>query len=157
MTLDPVQVEAALQELREVAEAMPPVAAMGFRIDRSDGHTLDMHAPLAVNVNDKGTAFGGSMTSLMTFSGWALVMLQLRLAGTQADVFVADSEVRYRSPVLADLRARAWLAPEQSWDTFLATLAERGRARIQMQAQVLDAEGSAAATLSGRYVAIAKR
>jgi len=157
MTLDLSQVEAALQELRAVAEAMPPVAAMGFRIDNYDGLTLDMHAPLDANVNDKGTAFGGSMTSLMTFSGWSLVMLQLRLAGARADVFVADSEVRYRSPVIAELRAQAWLAPEQSWGTFLATLAERGRARIQMQAHVLDTEGTPAATLSGRYVAIAKR
>lgn len=155
MTPDP-RIEAALQDLRALAHAMPPVAAMGFRIDRFDGTTLYMHAPLAANVNDKGTAFGGSMTSLMTFSGWALVMLQLRLAGASADVFVADSEVRYRSPVLADLRAQAWLAPKQSWDAFVATLPQRGRARIQMQAHVLDPEGMAAATLSGRYVAIAK-
>ena len=157
MTPDPVQVGSALQELRAVAQAMPPVVAMGFQIDDYNGVTLDMHAPLDANVNDKGTAFGGSMTSLMTFSGWALVMLQLRLAGTQADVFVADSEVRYRSPVIAELRAQAWLAPEQSWAMFFAALAERGRARIQIQAHMLNPEGTPAATLSARYVAIAKR
>lgn len=147
---------APLQHLRALAAGMPPVVAMGFSFGQCNGGTLDMHAPLALNVNDKGSAFGGSMTSLMTFSGWSLVMLELELAGLTADVFVADSQVRYRAPVYTDLHARAALAPGQAWQPFLETLAQRGRSSIHMQAEVLLAEGNAAATLSGRYVAIAK-
>lgn len=152
----PAVLAAPLQHLRALAAGMPPVVAMGFSFGRCDGETLEMHAPLALNVNDKGSAFGGSMTSLMTFSGWGLVMLQLELAGLTADVFVADSEVRYRAPVYTDLHARAALAPGQAWAPFLDTLKQRGRSRIHMQAEVLLPEGTAAATLAGRYVAIAK-
>lgn len=156
MRRDATVLEAPLQHLRALAAGMPPVVAMGFGFGRCDGDVLEMHAPLALNVNDKGSAFGGSMTSLMTFSGWSLVMLELALAGLQADVFVADSQVRYRAPVYADLHARAGLAPGQAWTPFLDTLKQSGRASIHMQAQVLLAEGTAAATLAGRYVAIAK-
>jgi len=148
-------VHGPLQHVRTLADSMPPMMAMGFAFGRCDGQTLEMHAPLALNVNDKGSAFGGSMTSLMTFSAWSLVMVELELAGIRADVFVADSQVRYRAPVYGDLHARAELAPGQAWASFLDTLKQSGRASIHMQAQVVLAEGAAAATLAARYVAIA--
>lgn len=156
MRREPHTVQGPLRQLRKLADGMPPVLAMGFAFGDCDGQTLEMHAPLALNVNDKGSAFGGSMTSLMTFCAWSLVMIELDLAGISADVFVADSQVRYRAPVLGDLHARAELAPGQGWATFLETLRQAGRASIHMQAQVVLAEGAAAATLSARYVAIAK-
>lgn len=156
MRREPHTVQGPLQQLRKLADGMPPVVAMGFAFGDCDGQTLEMHAPLALNVNDKGSAFGGSMTSLMTFCAWSLVMIELDLARISADVFVADSQVRYRAPVHGDLHARAELAPGQGWATFLETLRQSGRASIHMQAQVVLAEGAAAATLAARYVAIAK-
>ena len=151
-----VSKEAALETLREYTRDLPPLAAIQARVEGYDGHRLRLVAPLAANVNDKGSAFGGSMTSLMTYAGWGLVTLQLQQAGMRADVFVADSKVRYLKPLYADLRAEAMLAPEQSWELFLATLAQRGRARIHLQARVPGAEGEVMADLTGRYVAIAK-
>lgn len=156
MRREPDTLQRPLQHLRALAAGMPPVAAMGFAFGHCDGHTLEMHAPLALNVNDKGSAFGGSMTSLMTFSAWSLVMIELELAGISADVFVADSQVRYRAPVHGDLHARAELAPGSDWASFLDTLGQSGRASIHMQAQVVLAEGTPAATLAARYVAIVK-
>ena len=148
--------ESALEALRVYTRELVPLAAMQVRVGEYDGLRLHMDAPLAVNMNDKGSAFGGSMTSLMTYAGWGLVTLQLHQAGLQADVFVADSLVRYRKPLYADLRAEAELAPEESWAPFLNTLAQRGRARIQLQARIAGPEGEVMADLSGRYVAIAK-
>lgn len=148
--------ECALESLRDYTRSLPPLAAIQAAVAAYDGHRLRLTAPLAVNVNDKGSAFGGSMTSLMTYAGWGLVTLQLQQAGVRADVFVADSKVRYLKPLYADLRAEAMLAPEQSWELFLATLAQRGRARIHLQARITLAEGEVMADLAGRYVAIAK-
>jgi len=148
--------ESALENLREYTRSLPPLAAIQARVEVYDGHRLRLAAPLAANVNDKGSAFGGSMTSLMTYAGWGLVVLQLQQAGVRADVFVADSTVRYLKPLYADLCAEAVLAPEQSWELFLATLAQRGRARVHLQARIVQAEGETMADLAGRYVAIAK-
>lgn len=143
-------------QLQSTFQAMPPVLAMEVGIVGFDGESLRLRAPLAANVNDKGSAFGGSMTSLMTLAGWGLVVLRLQLAGLQADVFVADSGVRYRKPLYADLEAEALLAPDESWEPFLASFIQRGRARIGLQARILLPEGGVAAELAGRYVAIAK-
>jgi thioesterase domain-containing protein len=148
--------ESALQVLRAYTRELIPLAAIQASVAGYDGQLLRLHAPLAVNMNDKGSAFGGSMTSLMTYAGWGLVTLQLHEAGLQADVFVADSAVRYRKPLYADLHAEAELAPEESWAPFLETLVQRGRARIQLQARIVLPEGEVMADLSGRYVAIAK-
>lgn len=147
--------ESALEALRTYTRELVPLAAMQVRVAEYDGLRLRMQAPLAVNMNDKGSAFGGSMTSLMTYAGWGLVTLQLHEAGLQADVFVADSAVRYKKPLYADLHAEAELAPEEAWAPFLTTLVQRGRARIQLQARIVS-EGGLMADLSGRYVAIAK-
>ena len=152
-----MSLEEALQELREYCRGMPPVAAMQVEVEGMRGDALRLTAPLSANVNDKGNAFGGSLTSLMTVAGWGLVTLKLRLAGLKAEVYVADSQIRYLAPLYGDLVAEAVFAEGQAWDLFVDTLVQRGRARIQVDARVLLPEGGLAATLSGRYVAIAKR
>ena len=152
-----MSLEEALQELREYCRGMPPVAAMQVEVEGMRGDALRLTAPLSANVNDKGNACGGSLTSLMTVAGWGLVTLKLRVAGLKAEVYVADSQIRYLAPLYDDLVAEAVFAEGQAWDLFVDTLVQRGRARIQVDARVLLPEGGLATTLSGRYVAIAKR
>jgi len=147
---------ADLHQLQAVLSAMPPVAAMGIRLSRYAEGALHLEAPLAANVNDKDNAFGGSLASLMTLAGWGWVSLQLHLAGIEADVYVADSQLRYLKPVYEALRADAAPADPAERDTFIATLRQRGRARLGMAAQVRLSGGEVAATFSGRFVAIAK-
>ncbi len=133
--------------------AMPPVAALGLRAEAYDGLTLRLRAPLAANINDKGCAFGGSLASLLTLAGWGLVTARLAEAGLQADVYVADSEVRYKAPLFDDLVAEAALAEGEDWDAFEATLRQRGRARITIDAAVRLPDGAIATELRGRFVA----
>ena len=143
----------ALRALAAHYRAMPPVAALQLRIAGYDGARLRLHAPLSAHVNDKGCAFGGSLASLMTLAGWGLVTLRLGEAGLSAPVFVADSSVRYRAPLYADLEAEAWLA-EGSWDAACAALRGRGRASVMLEARVGTGDGGVAAECRARYVAL---
>ena len=147
---------AALRQLDAHYQAMPPVAAMRLSIAGYDGQRLRLRAPLAANVNDKGCAFGGSLGSLMTLAAWGLVTLRVQEAGMQADVFVADSRIRYLAPLFADLEAEAALDTTASWDDFVATLRERGRARTELVARVPLPDGGIAAEFAARYVAFRK-
>ena len=147
---------AALRHLDAHYQAMPPVAAMRVSIAGYDGRRLRLHAPLSANVNDKGCAFGGSLGSLMMLAAWGLVTLRVQDAGMQADVFVADSRIRYLAPLFADLEAEAELEPSASWDDFLATLRERGRARTELVARVPLPDGGVGAEFAARYVAFRK-
>src|SRR6185437_5175561 len=84
---------------REILEHIPLARAMQLRVPRYSGDELEMTAPLAPNINDKGCAFGGSMASLLTLAGWGLIELGLRTAGLDCDIYVGDSQLRYREPV----------------------------------------------------------
>ena len=141
----------ALARLNAILDGMPPVRAMAIRAQSFDGEALQLHAPLAANVNDKDCAFGGSLASLMTLAGWGWLMLKSTEAGLAAEVYVADSRLRYLAPVFGDLHGSARLAPGEDWSVALRTLAERGRARVAMHAEVTGPDGAPAATLEARF------
>jgi thioesterase domain-containing protein len=147
----------ALARLLRHYNAMPPVALMQLSITAFDGERLRLHAPLAVHVNDKGCAFGGSLASMMTLASWGLVSLEIERAGLDADVYVADSQTRYLAPLYADLDVEAELGPGTDWATFLTTLRQRGRARANLVARARLPEGGNATEFTARYVAILRR
>ena len=145
----------ALQALLKHYRSMPPVAALQLEIAGADGNCLRLRAPLAVHVNDKGCAFGGSLVSLMTLAGWGVVTLALERAGLHADVFVASSQVRYRAPLFADIEAVAEVdAVELA--AFVAAFRDGGRASVNVDARVALPDGGTACELQSRYVAIAR-
>ena len=141
--------------LHEHLRLIPQVLAMQVQLAGERDGRLCLRAPLGPNVNDKGTAFGGSLVSLMTLAGWCLVSGRLQQAGLEAEVYVADSQVGYLAPLRADLVAEAWLE-EGDWAAFLAGFRERGKARCRIAARVCLPEGGEATTFSGRFVALAK-
>ena len=151
-----MQLDDELRALDAHYRSMPPVRAMDIGIAAREGDTLTLRAPLAVNVNDKGCAFGGSLVSLMTLAGWGLVTLRCRHLGIDADVYVADSEVRYLAPLYGDLEARAALADGTGWGPFDEALRTRGRGRVRIAATVPLPDGGVATTLRASYAAIAR-
>ena len=135
---------------------MPPVAAMQLSIAGYDGQRLQLHAPLAAHVNDKGCAFGGSLASMMTLASWGLVSLHVEAAG------IAGRRVRRRQPgplpgaaVRRPRRARG-AGAGLGLGAFIATLRQRGRARAGLVARALLPDGGIATEFTARYVAIAK-
>lgn len=146
----------ALDALSAHFAGMPPVAALQPDIaDWRDGR-LRLSAPLSANVNDKGCAFGGSLVSLMTIAAWGLVFLELAQAGIEADIFVADSRVRYLKPVFEDLVVDATFDDPAERAALADTLRKQGRASIRLKSESLLADGGVAASFVGRYVAIRK-
>jgi thioesterase domain-containing protein len=143
-----------LEALNALYRAMPPVSAMQVRAVGYDGRQLRLEAPLPANVNDKGCAFGGSMAGMMTLAGWGLLTLKMQESGLPAEVYVADSHVRYLKPLYADLHAQARLEPDVDWDAFLRSFRERGRARAGVQATLCGPDGVVVAELSGRFAAL---
>jgi thioesterase domain-containing protein len=143
----------AQQLIASVRHDIPLAQAMDLQVASYSEHLLVLQVPLAPNINDKGCAFGGSLVSLMTLGGWALVELALRQHGEHCDVFVAESSTRYLAPVWEDFRSESQLADGSDWATFFRTLASRGRARIEVTSVVPGPDGRPAAVLEARFVA----
>ena len=142
--------------VRFIRDKIPLARAMDLELQAHDDDLLVLGAPLALNVNDKGCAFGGSLVSLMTLCGWGLVELALRRQGRDCDVFVGESTVRYLQPVWTDFRAEARLAEDADWAGFFDALQARGKARIEVNCSVPGPDGQPAATLAARFVAKAR-
>lgn len=146
-------IRALEQSLRE---GIPLARAMDVRVLDYDGHRLALAAPLAPNVNDKGNAFGGSLSSLLTLAAWGLANLKLAEAGLAADVYIQDAHLDYLAPVWGELIAEAF-AEGDAWPGFVAALRDKGRARITLKAEIAGADGAeTAARQSARFVAKAR-
>lgn len=145
---------APIRTLERKMLSMPPVRALALQIDAYDGQALVLRAPLAANVNDKGSAFGGSLASLLTLAAWGLTTLKLGEASLAADVYVQDSQLRYLRPLHDELRIEARIADGESWPAFLAAFAQRGKARALLVAEARDARSEAVTVFEGRYVAL---
>ena len=136
---------------RSLLDHIPLCRAMQLSVKSFDGRSLCLHAPLDPNINDKGCAFGGSLASLMTLAAWGLVNLHLGAAGLECDVYVQDSQIRYLAPVWDAIEVNAHAAEGESWDAFVASVRARGKARIQLVAEV---GAGKATTFEGRFVAL---
>ena len=137
-------------------ENIPLTHAMQLRVHSLDEAGLRLEAPLAPNVNDKGTAFGGSLASLLTLAGWGLLWARCRQAGWACDIVIHRGEIRYRRPVTGVLRAHCPPPAPAAWQAFERELKDTGLARIALQPVVLDADDAQAVRFACQYVAFDK-
>src|SRR5690554_5197898 len=93
-----------LEQLAErVREHIPLTHHLDFRLQEFAGDQLTLCAPLAPNINDKGTMFAGSQAALMTLAGWCLTTLQAELLLPRVDVLAMQNSLRYQRPVTGEL------------------------------------------------------
>lgn len=142
------------QDLERVLLSMPPLRAMGCRVACIERERLVLAAPLDANVNDKGSAFGGSLAGLMTVACWGLFSAHLKQAGLIAEVYVQDSNLQYFVPVLEDIEAEARLAEGEHLEAAIRAMRSRRKARLKLVASVRLKDGREAARLEGRFVAL---
>ena len=137
---------------RHILGHIPLARALDLHVGAYTGDRLEMHAPLAPNINDKGCAFGGSMAALLTLAGWGLIELGLRERDLACDIYVGDSQLRYVEPVWGELRGSARFVETGALETLVAGLHEHGKGRTDVVCEIAG-EGRAAALLTARFVA----
>ena len=130
---------------------IPLVGQMQVRVADFDASGLTLTAPLAPNINHERSAFGGSLASLMTLACWGYLWLTLE-DEQGLHIVVNEAKLDYLKPVTAALTARCPAPEHATLDRFLGTLARRGKARLELQAEVR--QGHAVAALyTGSFVA----
>jgi len=141
-----------LRALQATLEAEIPITgAIGLRVAGFEAGALMLAAPLAPNINHKDTAFAGSLNAVLTLAGWSMLWLIARRAGIPAKVVIQDSAIRYLRPVAQDFAAECSLPERAELDRFLLMLRRKGRARMELAAEIR-ADGELKVAFSGRYV-----
>jgi thioesterase domain-containing protein len=132
---------------------IPVTQRLGIRFAGAPNGAVRLRAPLAANVNHKGTAFAGSLNAIATLAGWAVVWLVLRRGDQPGHVVIQDSSIRYLRPVTGDFEAYCEPPGVRAVERLTAALSRRGRGRIELAVTVSDRDGPAV-TFRGRYVAL---
>lgn len=142
----------ALEALGGILRNEVPVTQhLGIEVAGFRAGILTLRAPLAANVNHKGTAFGGSLNAIAALACWSSLWLALREGGTPGEIVIQDSAIRYLRPVARDFSARSGPIEPAALEKLIGAIARRGRGRIALMSEVLDLEG-VAVNFSGRYV-----
>ena len=124
---------AALQA--KIHRTIPLSAAMGYEIVKLDEARIVVEAPLEPNINIHGTGFAGSLYTLGVLSAWALCNHVIDAAGLDAELVIAEANIRYRAPVRGRIRCSCSLKSNQIQD-LVADLRARGRARIGVEVDI---------------------
>lgn len=139
------------QELNDyLTRHVPLFRAMRARVEYADPTRLTLTAPLEPNVNDKGTAFGGSMAAIAALTGWAITTLTLREHGETAEIVIVDSRLKFLRPVRETIVAECIPPDAAAVERFIQHYRQRGKARWTVEV-VVRADGEPAMTFSGQY------
>lgn len=150
--LPPEQVQTLLDNF--FAEHLPVTQFLNMRVEEYSGDSLALALDLQPSINDKLTAFGGSLYCLTVMNCWGMVYLQCRQRGIDPNMVVTRGEIDYLAPVSDEkIIARCDTAEETDWQGFFDSLASRGKARTELTSYV-DSGGKRAVNFSGRYAVI---
>ncbi len=138
-----------------LAARIPITQAMGITLAKYDDDELTLFAPLGPNKNDKGTAFAGALSTLVTLAGWSYTQVSLEHNGFEAVAMVAESVTSYRRPASADLWATCRGPDRETRRRFFEQLAANGKARWKIEGEVWSRDVMAV-HYTADYVAIAK-
>lgn len=138
-----------------ISTHIPLCTAMELKITSLTERELLINAPLTPNINDKGTAFGGAIASLLTICGWSVMWLLSQRHALDIDLVVTQSHIRYLLPARAELQVRCTLPSPQEWQSFTQKLQHKGRARMSLE-PVLESNKDLAATMVAEYAGLMK-
>ena len=143
------------QELIYIQQEIPITAHLGIDISSFNGEKIIITAPLELNKNLHGTAFGGSQAAIGILTGWALIYLKLKQLGITNDLVIQKSAYDFKKPVSADFTATCSFPSEDELALFLKTLKEKGKARITLIAEI-ESELGLCGLHEGLYVVFLK-
>jgi thioesterase domain-containing protein len=142
-------------KLREIEEffyrKIPITRAMGIRVAEYDGSQLKLTAPVALNHNHLGTAFGGSLSAIATLAGYGLLWLELD--DKNCHVVIRKSWLSFSRPVRREIVAIGRRPGQEEWHVFKAAFSQRHKARINLDVTI-EEDGLVAVEFSGIFVAL---
>jgi len=134
---------------------LPLARAAGVQVDSYSGDTLIASAPLDKNINDKGTAFGGSLYNICVIAAWGMTHLKAKELGLDGDIVVAKGEINYLRPLVGRLVASATSPNQEAVLRAEQGFKNRGKAIFTINVTVKDDQQMACVEFVGKYAVLA--
>jgi thioesterase domain-containing protein len=138
---------------------LPITQFMGLDIESYDGDTLVLTAPLEPNINDKQTAFGGSLYNTAVMACGGMIYLKTQEKNIACNQVVTEGNIKYITPVNGRIRAICHAPSEEELISFFDHFERKGKARINLEAAIynddcvkgIDPEAKLAVNFKGQY------
>lgn len=112
---------------------IPITKEMGFCVVEFTPSRVRISAKLEPNKNHKSTAFGGSINSLMTICGWAMMFITIKEIDPDAHIVIQKSKINYLLPIDEDFVAECNLADESVKRKFSDTYSKHKKGRLKLK------------------------
>jgi thioesterase domain-containing protein len=138
---------------------LPITQYMGLEVESYNGDTLILTAPLEPNVNDKQTAFGGSLYNMAVMACWGMIYLKTQEQHILCNQVVTEGSIKYIAPVEGRIRAICHAPSEEELTGFFEHFERKGKARISLESAIyndscvmkIDPEAKPSVKFSGQY------
>ena len=166
LLLPPESVVPLLDEF--FARHLPITRYLNMRCHEYTGDCFSLAIDLQPSINDKLTAFGGSLYCLCVMNCWGMAYLQCRQRGINPNMVVSHAEIDYMAPVDDNIIIATCQAPAAvNWELFANASNAMGetnnsdipvegkipRARTALRSSVF-CNGREAVRFSGEYAVI---
>lgn len=142
-----------LQELeKKLHTQIPLTKLMKLRVETMDDKELITSAPLDVNINDKGTAFGGSSNAMTIISAWsACVLITQKLGFNDTMIAIIKNQSSFRAGITEDFKCITSLPTKDEIDKLANKLRSRGSTSIKLKSQIIE-KGKVCLDFEGIYL-----
>ena len=129
-----------LEELqKKLHNEIPLTKLMNINIKEYNEKELITTAPLNINLNDKGTAFGGSLSTMTIISSWSLCWLISKEFGFNSkNIVVIKNENSYKKPVTKDIVCYTQKPSQQEIATLKEKLQTKKSASIKINSIIIE-------------------
>lgn len=120
---------------------IPLTKLMQLQVKSLDEKELITTIPLDVNINDKGTAFGGSSNALTIISGWSVcILLSQEMGFNDTMIAIIKNESSFRAPINKDLICHTYLPTKEEIKKLKEKLVSKGSSSLKIKSQVIQDE-----------------
>jgi len=124
---------------KKLHNEIPLTKIMNIQIQTYDEKELITTAPLDININDKGTAFGGSLSTMTIISSWSLCWLISKELGFDSkNIVVIKNENSYKKPVTKDIVCYTQKPSQQEITTLKEKLQTKKSASIKINSIIIE-------------------
>ena len=131
---------------------IPLTKFMDLKITKYDEKELITIAPLNKNINDKGTAFGGSLATMTIISSWSICWLISKELGFDSNnIVVIKNENSYKKPVTKDIICHTTKPTIEQLNILKEKLEKKKSASIKIYSKIIE-DGEICVEFEGYYV-----
>ena len=137
---------------KKLHKEIPLTNFMQLKVSNYDKNELVTTAPLDVNINDKGTAFGGSLATMTIISSWSICWLISKELGFDSNnIVVIKNENSYKKPVTKDIICHTTKPTIEQLNILKEKLKKKKSASIKIYSKITE-DGEICVEFEGYYV-----